>query len=128
MVEYKGDLHVHTVISPCGDLEMSPTNIVAKAKEVGLNIIGIADHNCTKHAPLIRKLAHKEGIFVLMGAEVTSREEAHCLAFFPAALLLRFLDLLSLLLRFHRHRHHFRTLKMCLILRLLIVLLLLLGY
>jgi len=83
MVEYKGDLHIHTVISPCGDLEMSPTSIVAKAKEVGLNIIGIADHNCTKHAPLIRKLAHKEGIFVLMGAEVTSREEAHCLVFFP---------------------------------------------
>jgi Uncharacterized conserved protein len=83
MVEYRGDLHIHTVISPCGDLEMSPTNIVAKAKEVGLNIIGITDHNCTKHAPLIRALAEREGIFVLMGAEVTTREEAHCLTFFP---------------------------------------------
>ena len=83
MIEYRGDLHIHTVISPCGDLEMSPTNIVARAKEVGLNIIGIADHNCTKHAPLIRALAEKEGIFVLMGAEVTTREEAHCLTFFP---------------------------------------------
>lgn len=83
MIEYRGDLHIHTVISPCGDLEMSPTNIVAKAKEVGLNIIGIADHNCTKHAPLIRALAEKEGILVLMGAEVTTREEAHCLSFFP---------------------------------------------
>lgn len=83
MIEFRGDLHIHTVISPCGDLEMSPCNIVSKAKEVGLNIIGIADHNCTKHAALVRALAEREGIFVLMGAEVTTREEAHCLAFFP---------------------------------------------
>jgi 3',5'-nucleoside bisphosphate phosphatase len=83
MVEYRADLHIHTVISPCGDLEMSPTAIVEKAKSVGLSIIGITDHNCTKHAPLIRTLAQREGIFVLMGAEVTTREEVHCLTFFP---------------------------------------------
>jgi PHP family Zn ribbon phosphoesterase len=83
MIEFKGDLHIHTVISPCGDLEMSPSNIVAKARGVGLNIIGIADHNCTKHAALARTIAARYGIFVLMGVEVTTREEAHCLAFFP---------------------------------------------
>lgn len=83
MIAYKADLHIHTVISPCGDLEMSPCNIVAKAKEKGLSIIGIADHNCTKHGPLISSLAAKEDIYVLMGAEVTTKEEAHCLCFFP---------------------------------------------
>lgn len=83
MIEFKADLHIHTVISPCGDLEMSPSNIVAKAKDAGLRIIGIADHNCTKHGPLIRRLAAKEEIFVLMGAEVTTKEEVHCLCFFP---------------------------------------------
>lgn len=83
MIAYKADLHIHTVISPCGDLEMSPSNIVAKAKEMGLGIIGIADHNCTKHGPLISSLAAKEDIYVLMGAEVTTKEEAHCLCFFP---------------------------------------------
>ncbi|MDR1848250.1 MAG: PHP domain-containing protein [Bacteroidales bacterium] len=79
---YKADLHIHTVLSPCGDLEMSPANIIAKSKEQGLQIIGITDHNSTLHCRLAKKLGAKEGIFVLCGAEVTSKEEAHCLCFF----------------------------------------------
>jgi len=82
MNKYRADLHIHTVLSPCGDLEMSPANIVAKARETGLDIIGITDHNSTRHCKLIRSLAEPEGIFVLMGAEVTTREEVHCLTFF----------------------------------------------
>jgi hypothetical protein len=82
MNKYRADLHIHTVLSPCGDLEMSPANIIAKAREKGLDIIGITDHNTTRHCKLIRKLAKSAGIFVLMGAEVTTREEVHCLTFF----------------------------------------------
>jgi PHP family Zn ribbon phosphoesterase len=82
MNKYRADLHIHTVLSPCGDLEMSPANIVAKARETGLDIIGITDHNSTRHCKLIRSLAEPEGIFVLMGAEITTREEVHCLTFF----------------------------------------------
>lgn len=82
MNKYRADLHIHTVLSPCGDLEMSPINIIKKANEKGLNIIGITDHNTTRHCKLISKLAEPEGIFVLMGAEVTTREEVHCLSFF----------------------------------------------
>lgn len=82
MNTYRADLHIHTVLSPCGDLEMSPANIITKAREKGLDIIGITDHNTTRHCKLIRKLAAQEGIFVLMGAEVTTREEVHCLTFF----------------------------------------------
>ena len=82
MNKYRADLHIHTVLSPCGDLEMSPANIIAKAREKGLDIIGITDHNTTRHCKLILKLAEAAGIFVLMGAEVTTREEVHCLTFF----------------------------------------------
>ena len=82
MNKYRADLHIHTVLSPCGDLEMSPTNIIEKAREKGLDIIGITDHNTTRHCKLISKLAEPAGIFVLMGAEVTTREEVHCLTFF----------------------------------------------
>jgi PHP family Zn ribbon phosphoesterase len=82
MNKYRADLHIHTVLSPCGDLEMSPANIITKALEKGLDIIGITDHNTTRHCKLIRKLAEPAGIFVLMGAEVTTREEVHCLTFF----------------------------------------------
>lgn len=82
MREYTADLHVHTVLSPCGDLEMSPANIVQQAALKKIDILGITDHNSTRHAPLIKTLAEKKGIFVLCGAEVTTKEEIHCLAFF----------------------------------------------
>ncbi len=82
MQKYSADLHVHTVLSPCGDLDMSPANIVEAAARKRIDILGIADHNHTKHCALIRKMAEQKGIFVLGGAEVTTREEIHCLAFF----------------------------------------------
>ncbi|MCZ4693976.1 PHP domain-containing protein [Ancylomarina euxinus] len=82
MRTFRVDLHTHTVLSPCGDLEMSPVNIVNRAKERGIDILGISDHNITLHAPLIKELAAKEDIVVLMGAEVTTKEEVHCLCFF----------------------------------------------
>lgn len=82
MKKFRADLHMHTVLSPCGDLEMSPANIVRKASERGIDILGITDHNSTLHAPLIKELASREGIMVLMGAEVTTKEEVHCLCFF----------------------------------------------
>ncbi|MFW5773131.1 MAG: PHP domain-containing protein [Tangfeifania sp.] len=82
MQQFRADLHIHTLLSPCGDVEMTPRNIVQKAKASRLDIIGITDHNSTKNALLVKKLAEKEGIFVLPGAEVTTREEVHCLAFF----------------------------------------------
>jgi PHP family Zn ribbon phosphoesterase len=79
---FRADLHTHTVLSPCGDLEMSPVNIVRIAKERGIDILGITDHNSTLHAVLIKQLAEREGILVMMGAEVTTKEEVHCLCFF----------------------------------------------
>jgi 3',5'-nucleoside bisphosphate phosphatase len=79
---YRADLHIHTTISPCGDLDMHPVNIVSRAAEKKLDIIGITDHNNTRHCPLISKLAAAKGIFVMQGAEVTTKEEVHCLAFF----------------------------------------------
>ena len=61
---------------------MHPVNIVSEAAKKGLDIIGITDHNSTRHCALISKLAAEKGIFVLQGAEVTTKEEVHCLVFF----------------------------------------------
>lgn len=83
MKTYRADLHIHTVLSPCGDLEMSPLNIVKAAREKQLDIIAITDHNTTKHCRLIHELAADHDILVVGGAEVTSKEEAHCLGLFP---------------------------------------------
>ncbi|MFW5877719.1 MAG: PHP domain-containing protein [bacterium] len=82
MFEYKADLHIHTVLSPCGDLDMSPVNVVNTAAEKGLDIIGITDHNTTRHCELVKELGKEKGIFVLTGTEVNSKEEIHSLAFF----------------------------------------------
>lgn len=82
-MNYKADLHIHTVLSPCGDLDMSPSMIIDQAKIKELDIIGITDHNCTKNAVVSSEIGKRENILVLMGAEVTSKEEVHCLCFMP---------------------------------------------
>ncbi len=82
MPAFRADLHIHTVLSPCADLEMTPKNIVGRAREAGLDIIGITDHNSTKNAAMVKRYAEPFGLHVLMGAEVTTKEEVHCLVFF----------------------------------------------
>jgi len=76
------DLHIHTVLSPCGSLEMSPLNIVREAARKGLDIIGITDHNASEHGKVVKDIAKEYGIMVMCGMEVTTAEEAHCLTFF----------------------------------------------
>ncbi len=82
MKTFKADLHMHTVLSPCGSLEMSPVNIVKKALEKGLDIIGITDHNTTRQCAEVYRVGKKFGLSVFCGAEVCSKEEVHCLTFF----------------------------------------------
>lgn len=82
MNSYKADLHIHTLLSPCGSLEMSPRAIVSKALSMNLQIIGITDHNTTLQSVLVKEIASRSGLFVICGAEVTSREEVHCLCYF----------------------------------------------
>lgn len=82
MNTYRADLHIHSVLSPCGDLEMSPAKIVERAVEEKLDIIAITDHNSTLHGPVARQIAKKHGIYVLYGAEVTTKEEVHCVCLF----------------------------------------------
>jgi len=85
MREFNADLHIHTCLSPCADLEMSPRNIVREAKRKGLHVIGICDHNSAENVPAVEKSAAKEGIRVIGGMEVTSKEEVHLLALFDVA-------------------------------------------
>jgi 3',5'-nucleoside bisphosphate phosphatase len=93
---FRADLHIHTVLSPCGDLDMSPGRIVEEASGKGLDIIGITDHNSTLQCSITARLASEKGIFVLQGAEVTTKEEVHCLAFFENSTILgKFQDFLD---------------------------------
>jgi len=76
------DLHIHTCLSPCGDIEMTPQSIVNRSKSIGLDLIGICDHNSSENAAAVKEAGEKIGLNVLAGMEVTSKEEAHILALF----------------------------------------------
>ncbi len=82
MKTFRADLHIHTVLSACANLEMSPETIINFAKEKNLDLIAITDHNSTLQCRLVKEMAEEKGLAVLFGVEVTTREEVHCLAYF----------------------------------------------
>lgn len=82
MKTIRADLHIHSVLSPCGELEMSPANIIAEAQVQKLDMIAITDHNSTRQVKVIREMGRQVGIKVLYGAEVTTREDVHVLCLF----------------------------------------------
>lgn len=79
---YRFDLHIHSCLSPCGDLECAPSAVVQKCKEAGLNGLMFADHNTSKNAPACAEHCRRQGIACLFGMEITSSEEVHTLAVF----------------------------------------------
>lgn len=76
------DLHIHSDLSPCGEKEMTPNNIVNMAKLKGLDIIAVTDHNSAANHPAIEKVANHSGMCVIPGLEITSKEDVHLLAYF----------------------------------------------
>lgn len=62
---------------------MSPRHILETARQRGLGLIAVTDHNTTRNVRTCVELGNEAGIFVLPGCEVTTREEVHCLAYFP---------------------------------------------
>jgi PHP family Zn ribbon phosphoesterase len=81
---FKADLHVHTCLSPCADLNMGPRAIVEQAARQGLDVIAISDHNSSENVPAVVNAARGRNLTVLPGMEVTSREEVHILAVFDS--------------------------------------------
>jgi PHP family Zn ribbon phosphoesterase len=79
------DLHVHTVLSPCAEVEMIPPLIIRRARELGLGLIGIADHNSAENVVAVIEAAQGSGVAVLPGIEVQTREEVHLVTLFDTA-------------------------------------------
>lgn len=79
---FKADLHIHTCLSPCTELDMSPMRILTAAKKKEIDIIGICDHNSSENSLAVMSAAKKMNINVFPGMEVTSQEEVHVLALF----------------------------------------------
>ncbi len=81
---FRADLHIHSCLSPCGELTMSPRAIVDRARKAGLDIIALCDHNAAGNAEAAVRAAAGTGLAVLPGMEIVSAEEVHVLALFAA--------------------------------------------
>jgi PHP family Zn ribbon phosphoesterase len=76
------DLHLHTVLSPCAEIEMIPPLIVQRALELGLGVIAVTDHHCAANVRAVIDAACHTDLAVLSGMEVQTREEVHMLCLF----------------------------------------------
>ncbi|MBR2459973.1 MAG: PHP domain-containing protein [Clostridia bacterium] len=79
---YRCDLHIHSCLSPCGDDDMTPANIVGMAMLNGLQVIALTDHNTTKNCPAFFKLAKGYGLIPVAGVELTTNEDVHAVCLF----------------------------------------------
>lgn len=85
MPKYAYDLHVHSCLSPCGDVLMTPPNIANMAYIKGLDIIAITDHNSARNVRAVMKAAEELPLTVIPGVELTTAEEIHVVCLFPDA-------------------------------------------
>ena len=83
-MELSYDLHIHSCLSPCGDDEMTPWNLVGMAKVLGLDVIALTDHNTALNLPQTMAAGLEYGVIVLPGMEISSREDVHILGYFPS--------------------------------------------
>lgn len=84
MAKLSYDLHIHSCLSPCGDDDMTPANIVGMAKVIGLDLIALTDHSTCKNCPAFAAAAEAYGMKVLFGMELTTSEEVHVLCYFAS--------------------------------------------
>lgn len=82
MIKLFYDFHIHTCLSPCGDDEMIPENILGMAFTKGLNLIAITDHNSLKNCRPVIEHASEYGIIAIPGVELNTSEEIHVLMLF----------------------------------------------
>lgn len=78
------DLHIHSCLSPCADMLMTPNNIVNMARIKGLDVIGVTDHNSAKNLPAVQAVADRQGVLLVPGVEAETREEVHVLCYMPS--------------------------------------------
>jgi len=77
------DLHIHSALSPCGDMDMTPNNIVGMAMIKGLDVIALSDHNTVGNVRAAMEVGKNLGVRVIPGMEVETEEEVHILTLYP---------------------------------------------
>lgn len=100
------DLHTHSTAS---DGTMTPTELIKKAKEIGLAVIGITDHDTISGLEEAYKIGNKENVIVVPGIEISCGWEdrstsVHVLGLFIDSKCKSLVDMLEeqRVSRFHR--------------------------
>ncbi len=88
------DLHIHSCLSPCGDDDNTPNNILGMASLSGLDIVALTDHNTSKNCPAFFEAAENYNIIPIAGMELTTSEDIHVVCLFEE---------LSAAMRFDEH-------------------------
>jgi hypothetical protein len=81
-VRLLADLHNHSCLSPCASLEQSPSLLARRARERGIGLLALTDHNAALNCPAFAVACRREGIAPLFGIEANSIEEVHVLCLF----------------------------------------------
>ncbi|MEG2045007.1 MAG: PHP domain-containing protein [Clostridia bacterium] len=82
MARFYYDFHIHSCLSPCGDNDMTPNNIVNMALLNHLDVIAVSDHNAMLNLPAIMSVAKENGLVVIPAMELQTAEDIHVLCLF----------------------------------------------
>lgn len=77
------DFHLHSCLSPCGDEDMTPQNIVNMAKIMGFDAIALTDHNTCLNCTALYRAAKNAELTFIPGMELCTSEEVHIVCLFP---------------------------------------------
>ncbi|HNS63318.1 MAG TPA: PHP domain-containing protein [Anaerolineaceae bacterium] len=80
----RAELHTHTVLSPCAEVEMIPPLIVQQALSSGITLMAITDHNASANIQAVQQAAAGTDLVVLPGMELQTREEIHSICIFDS--------------------------------------------
>lgn len=77
------DLHTHSCLSPCGDMEMTPNNLVNMAYLKGIEMLAVSDHNNAGNLRAIAAICEARDMLHIPAIEAETREEVHVVCYMP---------------------------------------------
>lgn len=83
MIPLAYDLHIHSCLSPCGDMDMTPGNIAGMAAVKKLDVVALTDHNSCKNCKSFLEFTKMYEIIGIPGMELCTLEEVHVICLFP---------------------------------------------
>lgn len=83
-MKYYYDFHIHSCLSPCADMDMTPHSIAGMSYINGLDIIAVADHNSARNVRAVKKACEEFNILLVPAIEAETAENIHLLCLFKS--------------------------------------------